>query len=373
MKSSTRWIIAAPLLLAGGIVAGAWLAYQFHLNKFFGSEAVTESDHEADPELQGDPTATVRTAKVVVGDMVRTVDVYGSVIAQPGATVLTVMQAEMIVRRVLAQNGQQVHANDPLCEADPSPSTKAALESARAEVESTTKLLEGVQEKQSMNLGTRQDVLQAQAAQRAAQLKLAQLEASLPDPSGVIRSSVDGRVTAVHIESGAVVAPGTPLLETLANDAVVIQLGVPPEDANRLRPEQEIAIQPVVARSAQPLSVKIRLINATIDPASRLVTVVADPPKGVGLLLGESVRGAIETKEANVLIVPRSAVLPREDQHVVFTVSDGHAHARIVQIGLQTQDAVEIVGGDLAAGDDVVVLGNYELTDGMAIQVESGT
>jgi hypothetical protein len=37
-------------------------------------------------------------------------------------------------------------------------------------------------------------------------------------------------------------------------------------------------------------------------------------------------------------------------------------------LGIASGDRVEVTGADLHAGDLVVTLGNYELTDGMAVQ-----
>lgn len=373
-------MVAVPALLVIGIAGGIWLTRQFHVDRYFTANT-TQAAEDADDANgksaasasdESKPVASVRTVKATIGEITRTTDVYGSVISQPGAAVLIQLGSEVVIRRVLVQSGQQVNAKDPVAEIELSPSITAQLQLARADLDSTNKLLQAAQEKQSMNLGTRQDLLQAQTAQHAAQLKLAQLEANLPDPSGIIRAPVNGRITDVKMQSGAVVAAGAALAEILANDAMVVQLGVSPADAARLAIGQAIAIQPVDVAEEQALKGTVRFIGSMLDPASRLMNIMVDPPAGMVMRLGQSIRGVIEMKSSGVLIVPRSAVLPQEDQHVVFTVQDGHAQQHLVQIGLQSPEMVEITSGDLKPGDEVITLGNYELTNGMAVQVENG-
>jgi hypothetical protein len=74
-------------------------------------------------------------------------------------------------------------------------------------------------------------------------------------------------------------------------------------------------------------------------------------------------------KNVSALVVPRSAVLPDEDnKQVLFTVKDGKAVRHEVDVGITAGDLVEVTASGLNAGDAVVTLGNYELTDGMSIQ-----
>ena len=74
---------------------------------------------------------------------------------------------------------------------------------------------------------------------------------------------------------------------------------------------------------------------------------------------------------AQGLIVPHSAVLPEGRGHSLFTIKDNRAVKHLVQVGLRNDKEVEIKGAGLQAGESVVVLGNYELKNGMAVKVEA--
>ena len=78
--------------------------------------------------------------------------------------------------------------------------------------------------------------------------------------------------------------------------------------------------------------------------------------------------GTIELAKKTALVAPRTAVLPDDDKQVLFTVKDGKAVRHEVKVGISTDDLVEVSADDLHEGDQVVVLGNYELENGMAIQ-----
>ena len=48
-------------------------------------------------------------------------------------------------------------------------------------------------------------------------------------------------------------------------------------------------------------------------------------------------------------------------------VKDGRAVKHKVDIGIENSREYQVMGKDLQAGAEVVVLGNYELTNGMAV------
>ncbi len=70
--------------------------------------------------------------------------------------------------------------------------------------------------------------------------------------------------------------------------------------------------------------------------------------------------------------MPRSAVLSEEKGSVVYIVRDGRAHAKSVRTLAEQGSETCVAGPDLQPGDRVVVMGNYELTDNMRVDVETG-
>ena len=69
--------------------------------------------------------------------------------------------------------------------------------------------------------------------------------------------------------------------------------------------------------------------------------------------------------------MPRSAVLPNESRsYDVFTVADGKAVKHTVKVGRQNPDEVQIISDDLHENDSVVTIGNSELEEGMAVEIQ---
>ena len=79
-----------------------------------------------------------------------------------------------------------------------------------------------------------------------------------------------------------------------------------------------------------------------------------------------------ERAEKNALVVPRSAVLPNESREFeVFTVASNTATKHTVKIERrENPNEIQVIADDLHEGDPVVTVGNYELEDGMTIEIK---
>ena len=83
------------------------------------------------------------------------------------------------------------------------------------------------------------------------------------------------------------------------------------------------------------------------------------------------VRGEMQRSERDALVVPRPAVLPNESREFeVFTVANNRAKKHTVKIGVGNPKEIQVIADDLHEGDPVVTVGNYELEDGMAVEVK---
>jgi HlyD family secretion protein len=70
------------------------------------------------------------------------------------------------------------------------------------------------------------------------------------------------------------------------------------------------------------------------------------------------------------LLVPKAAVRKAEGRDVVFVLREDRVERRAVRVGTADGDRVEIVSG-VSAGEQVVVEGPPELTDGSKVRVQS--
>ena len=186
-----------------------------------------------------------------------------------------------------------------------------------------------------------------------------------------MQSTVAGVVSKVDVQPGQTVPAGGSLLEITAGNQVEISLNVDPDDVSYLKPGQAVQLNAVNDSSAAPIAGQIRTIVRRIDPATRLASVLVSMPPDAHWMLETFVRGQIVKNSEKALLVLRDAVLPDEGgESVLFTVRDGHAVNHKVKLGLENDHDAQIVSDDVKEGDNVVVVGNYELEDGMAVKIE---
>ena len=143
------------------------------------------------------------------------------------------------------------------------------------------------------------------------------------------------------------------------------------EDLPALPPGAPISIFPINDPTASQVEGSVRLITHRIDPTTRLVDAYVSLPEGTKFLLDGYVRGEVQHTEKNALVVPRSAVLPNESRsYDIFTVANNKAVKHTAKVGLQNPDEVQIIGEDLHENDLVVTVGNSELEEGMAVEIQ---
>jgi HlyD family secretion protein len=202
-----------------------------------------------------------------------------------------------------------------------------------------------------------------------------------------LRAPADGRVLRVHEESERVVAAGTPILEVGDPTRLEVVIEVLSSDAVRVRPGMPVRLEGWGGE--KPLAASVR----TVEPAAftkvsalgveeQRVNVIADIAAApVDLGDGYRVEARIVTWAADaVLKVPasalfRDAVPPAGGAPsasgpgwAVFTVAEGRARLRRVEVGHRTAAEAEITAG-LAAGDRVVLHPPNELRDGVRVTV----
>lgn len=118
----------------------------------------------------------------------------------------------------------------------------------------------------------------------------------------------------------------------------------------------------------QTYSGTISGINPTIDDFG-LIKLSASIPNTDGHLIdGMNVKLIIENKIQNQLIVPRSAVLLRQNKEVIFVHENGQAIWKYVVTDKKNESSYTIKEG-LEEGDEVIVSGNLNLAHESEVKV----
>ncbi len=316
------------------------------------------------------PVPQIQVARLERKTLTEKVIVYGSVVAQPGKTHSVSIAFETRVRHILVAPGQFVQEDEPLLEAELSPAAQVQFQQAKNAAEAARKELKQTQERFNLKLATNQDLSTAEKTARDAEAQLTALQRAGAGGDNRIHSDMAGVIAKVDAQDGQIVPPGGPLVEIVAENEIEVKLGVEAEDLSAAREGAPVTVVPVNDPTAANVEGSIRLITRRIDPATRLVDVYVSLPQGTKLLLDGYVRGEIWRTEKNTLVVPRSAVLPNESrQFQLFTVANNRAVKHTVKIGAENQKEFQVIATDLHEGDQVVTVGNYELKDGMTVEI----
>lgn len=346
----------ALLLLVVAVLGGAWYWY-----KHPGAAAADES---TEPQ----PAARVEVAPLQRQTIARTLDAFGVVGSAPSNDVALSAPFDCVVRAVHVSVGSRVAAGEVLLEIEPTPETRLAVASARTALTLADKTLAAAQERLDLKLATNQDLLAAKQAADDARLKVASFEARGLGGDGKIAAPAAGMISKLDLPAGALAPTGTVLVTVASADHLEARLAVEIAQLADVRSGQPVRLVSANRPDVPPVSSTVRTAGGIIDATTGTAEIRVAMPPGAPLYFGEHVKAAITVELAEGLVAPRSAVLPGEDKQVLFTVKDGKAVKHEIKLGIVAGDRVQVISDELHPGDPVVTLGNYELTDGMAIQ-----
>jgi multidrug efflux pump subunit AcrA (membrane-fusion protein) len=177
-------------------------------------------------------------------------------------------------------------------------------------------------------------------------------------------------ISKLDLPAGALAPAGTVLVSIASADHLEARLAVEIAQLADVQAGQPVMLVSANRPDVPPVSSTVRTAGGMIDATTGTAEIRVAVPPGAPLYFGEHLKAAITVEQVEGLVAPRNAVLPAGDKQVLFTVKDGKAVRHEVKLGIVAGDRVQVISDELHSGDPVVTLGNYELTDGMAIQGE---
>lgn len=203
--------------------------------------------------------------------------------------------------------------------------------------------------------------LEAARAQLAlVQAQLANVELQLSRTE--VKAPVSGEITARNAVIGAVAsAAGAPMFSLIRDSELELKADIAEADLMRLKVGQKAELKMV--GMSEVLTGKIRLIEPTIDPNTRLgrARIAIDNPERVRS--GMFVDAEVLVAERNALAVPVTAVGAAPEGSTVMKVTDGNVSQVRVTLGIREKGWIEILSG-LADGDQVVSKAGAFVRDG---------
>ena len=209
--------------------------------------------------------------------------------------------------------------------------------------------------------------VEAQVRQAKAALDMAKYQLS----NAKIIAPISGRVTSIAVSSGEMVAPSLPLLSIIDVSRVFVKVGISEKDISKIKEGQKISLE-IDAFPEEKFQGEVVSKGVAVDQISKTLEVKIEilQPE-VDIPVGVFARGDILVKtNQDVLIIPSSALTRKQDGIYVYVIEEGIARQKEVVLGIIQGERIEILDG-LSEGEEIVVLGNQELEDGLKVDVLS--
>jgi len=348
----------------------AWLAYSYRE-----SDVATQANPEAPPQV------------VVSKPLVRELDSRLGFLGQFSAVGYIELRAQVggTLTGIHFKDGDIVHQGDLLFTIDPRPyeirlaQATAQLETASARLELAKRELWRARELKRTDFGTVQNVDQRTADLRAAQASIDDAKAQIRDARFDlehcrITAPFTGRVGTHLVSMGNLIAGSryatspTTLLATLVSlDPIYFDFDMSEADfltfsRDRARLKGILADKVELALSDETQFTRqgtLDFVDNVLDRSSGTIHARATVPNPELLLTsGEFARVRLVVGAATpTLLVPDTAVLPDQSQHLVMTVSaDGTVAPKQVEIG-DIRGGLRVIRSGLTPNDQVIIDG----------------
>jgi len=298
-------------------------------------------------------------------------------------------RAAGILKQRLFKEGSDVKAGQTLFQIDPAPyqaqyaSAQATLAKAQANVAQATAQAERYKPLLDANAISKQDYINAVAAQKQAEADVASGKAAAQIAQinlgyASVTSPISGRIGRALVTEGALVGQGeaTQLAVVQQINPMYVNFTQSTTEVLRLRKAIEsgkfkqaagpdsASVRVVLEDGSQyPLPGKLLFSDLTVDATSGQITLRAEVPNPNGILLpGMYVRVLIEQAEAtDAITLPQQAVTRGATGDTVMVVTaDGKVSPRPVKLGT-AKDGQWVVLEGLKTGEQVMVDGFQKL------------
>ncbi len=314
-------------------------------------------------------SALVQTQPLGLHELAETLSCYGIVSTDPVSVVNVNFPRAGQITRLLVSQGEVVKKGMPILQLDTSPLDSASYAQTMSSVDFARSELASLQSLAAQQLATKSQVANAQKAVSDAEALLAaQQRLGKDTKSELISAPFDGIVIALNITQGERIQAGATALQLARVDGLRVILGIEPEDIRRVKPGMPVHLTPVFNERLSA-SGTVNKIHGMINPQTRLIdaTVRLEPKQAVRLVPGTRVLGLITLNRIRGAVVPRQALLRDDQGSYIFVVKNGRAHRINVRTGTESNGFIGVTG-PVRQGENVVISGNYELREGMAVR-----
>jgi multidrug efflux pump subunit AcrA (membrane-fusion protein) len=188
-----------------------------------------------------------------------------------------------------------------------------------------------------------------------------------------VPSPISGTVTSVIAERGETVTTSTAIANVGAIDELKIVVNLPERDSAKVAKGMSAEVS-LAALPGEKLKAVVSRVSPVLDSQSRtrevtLVFLAKDDRVAAGMYAESRIYIA---PLVGRVVIPEAAVITQNEDNYVFTTTASVAKKTVVEPGTNVDGLVEIDSG-LKAGDEVVVEGQDQLSDGKKVEITTGS
>lgn len=319
----------------------------------------------ADSSSSDTVSAAVTTQAVHQGSLPDIVSAYGTAAPAIDAVSTLSIQAEGAVTQFDVTAGTTVHRGQRLLTFTLSPTAAAAYQQARTALNVAQAAREHTAQLLAHQLATRDQLAQADKVASDARSALDALRKQQGNSGTMaLLAPVDGIIGSIAATRGDTLQPGAPLLSLTRNGGVLVSVGIEMDPQHAPAPGDKVVLTPLGA--GRPISGVVTRVASLLDAHTHLQN--ADIAPDGAVIAGMGYRADITVGQWRGWLIPRDALVGDGHAWHVFQVAAGKAvEVPITIVG--ESDTVSVVSGALNAQRPLVVLGNTQLDDGMAVRL----
>ena len=187
-----------------------------------------------------------------------------------------------------------------------------------------------------------------------------------------LKAPFSGKVASVK---GRIYEQGGQFCTMIDDSRYLVRFSVLETEYGFVHVGQQVLVSPFV-NSDVVMKGSIISINPTVDQNGQ-IAVTAQVPGSDELMDGMNVRITVENSVPNQLVVPKSAVVIRDNMEVLFRIDPETGHSLWTYVNVLMSNTTEHVvaankdrGADLNIGDMIITSGNLNLGDDAEVVIE---
>ena len=183
-----------------------------------------------------------------------------------------------------------------------------------------------------------------------------------------IYAPFDGVIGLKYVSEGSYISPTTRIANLQNTSPIKIDFSIPEKYSTQVKKNMPIIFR--VQGLGKNYNGTVYAIEPKIDQATRTLLLRATSPNPDGVLFSGSFAEVelIIQRITNALTIPSEALIPDISGQRVFVYKNGIAESQLVETGIRTSDAIQILTG-IAPGDTVITTGILQIRSGSPILV----